>query len=48
MVTMRIVAMEDKVKKLAEAACARAHAVRGAGGAFGIGVSGSSGGGLYV
>ena len=46
MVTMRIVAMEDK--ELAEAACARAHAVRGAGGAFGIGVSGSSGSGLYV
>ena len=46
MVTMRIAAMEDK--ELAEAACARAHAVRGAGGAFGIGVSGSSGSGLYV
>ena len=45
MVTMRIVAMEDK--ELAEAACTRAHAVPGAGGAFGIGVSGSSGGGLY-
>ncbi len=34
--------MEDK--ELAEAACA--HAVRGAGGALGIGVGGSSGGGL--
>jgi hypothetical protein len=38
-----MVAMEDE--ELAEASCT--HAVRSAGGAFGIGVGGSSGGGLY-
>jgi hypothetical protein len=34
-----------KKKPSVEAGCA--HAVRGAGGAFGIGVGGSSGGGLH-
>ena len=44
-VAMRIVAMEDK--ELAEAACARAHAVHSAGGASGIGV-GCSGGSAHA
>ena len=43
---VRMVAMKNANKKLSvEAGCA--HAVRGAGGAFGIGVGGSSGGGLH-